>query len=801
MTGQTKEPALPASSWLTYCLVALVASTCMLATAQEIPGWTLVWQDEFDGPNIDTSKWSHEVNGDGGGNNELQYYTARSQNSFIENGNLVIQALEENYLGKDYTSARMRTLNKGDWTYGRFEARMKLPYGQGLWPAFWMLPTDWVYGGWAASGEIDIMENIGSEPSRVHGTLHYGGPWPNNTYSGAPYDLPSGNVYSTFHTYAVEWEPGEFRWYVDGVHYQTQNSWYSTAGSYPAPFNQRFHILLNVAVGGNWPGSPNGSTVFPQRMEVDYVRVYASTNTPPSTSTPYFGTPLDIPGTIEAEDYDIGGQGLAYFDSDTGNNGNQYRGDDVDIEVCTDTGGGYNVGWTANGEWMKYTVDVAPAGDYTIISRVARGTGGSGAFHIEVDGVDVTGSISVQDTGGWQNWINKTTSNVALGSGEQVVQIVIESGEININHLEFVLDQAANTPPEFTTDPINKPNATESSAYSDTIAGSATDADAGDTLTYSKASGPAWLTVASNGALSGTPGDADTGLNSWQVQVTDGNGGTDTATLQITVDDINNDPVFTVDPIIMPNGAEDSGYNGTVAGSATDEDAGDNLTYSRISGPTWMYIASSGDLLGTPRNANVGLNSWTVRVSDGNGGVDTATLEITIDNVNDAPVFTADPINRTNAVADSAYSDTIAGSATDVDAGDTLTYSRVSGPAWLNVATNGVLSGTPGPGDTGVNVFTVKVEDAALASDTATLNVTVESAPVPPPAVSIQLSGSNFEILWPAPSTGYSLYGTTNLLAPVVWSAVTNTPIIQGADWMVVLPIAGAPQFYRLEAP
>ena len=259
--------------------------------------------------------------------------------------------------------------------------------------------------------------------------------------------------------------------------------------------------------------------------------------------------------------------------------------------------------------------------------------------------------------------------------------------------------------PAFTVDPIIKPNATESSAYSDTIAGSATDADAGDILTYSKVSGPNWLSVATNGTLSGTPGDADTGLNSWTVQVSDGNGGTDTATLRITVDNINNDPVFTIDPIIMPNGVEDSGYNGTVAGSATDADAGDNLTYSRVSGPTWMYIASSGDLLGTPRNANVGLNSWTVRVSDGNGGVDTATLEITVE-----------PL-------------------------------------------------------------------------------------LGPPMLSIQPSGSNLEILWPAPSSGYSLYGTTNLLAPVVWSAVTNTPILQGEDWMVVLPIAGAPQFFRLENP
>ncbi|MCU0787219.1 MAG: family 16 glycosylhydrolase [Verrucomicrobia bacterium] len=253
-----------------FCLLLIVgvASYVNRAEAQSLPGWTLVWSDEFDGPNIDLSKWSHEVNGQGGGNNELQYYTARATNSFIENGKLVIQALKESYTGpdgtRDYTSARLRTLNKGDWKYGRFEIRARTPTGRGLWPAIWMLPTDWVYGGWAASGEIDIM--------------------------------PSGNFASTFHTFAIEWETNAFRWYVDGLHYWTETNWYSTAAPYPAPFNQRFHMLLNVAVGGNWPGPPDGSTVFPQRMEVDYVRVYTK-GAPPVFSTNLLANPGFETGT------------------------------------------------------------------------------------------------------------------------------------------------------------------------------------------------------------------------------------------------------------------------------------------------------------------------------------------------------------------------------------------------------------------------------------------------------------------------------------------------------------------------
>lgn len=243
-----------------------------------IDGYNLVWNDEFNGESIDSKKWGHEINADGGGNNELQYYTDRTENSYVKDGKLFIVAIKEDFSGpegnRQYTSARLRTANKGDWKYGRFEIKAKLPYGQGLWPAIWMLPTDWVYGGWAASGEIDIMELLGHEPDRVYGTLHYGGSWPNNTHTGDSYKLSQGSFAGDFHVFRLDWEENEIRWYVDGVLYETQKNWYTSGQEYPAPFDQRFHMLLNVAVGGNWPGSPNLSTPFPQIMEVDYVRVY-----------------------------------------------------------------------------------------------------------------------------------------------------------------------------------------------------------------------------------------------------------------------------------------------------------------------------------------------------------------------------------------------------------------------------------------------------------------------------------------------------------------------------------------------
>lgn len=240
--------------------------------------WTLVWSDEFDGSTLDLGKWSYQI-GDGcdinlcgWGNNELQWYQA--DNVEVADGLLTITARPESVGGRNFTSARIRTIGKGDWTYGRFEIRARLPRGQGIWPAIWMMPTDSAYGGWAASGEIDIMELVGDEPARVHGTLHYGGEFPANQSSGDSYRLDSGIFADGFHVFALEWEEGEIRWYVDGQHYQTQTQWNSSNGPYPAPFDQAFHLIVNIAVGGNWPGPPDLSTPFPQSMDVDWIRVY-----------------------------------------------------------------------------------------------------------------------------------------------------------------------------------------------------------------------------------------------------------------------------------------------------------------------------------------------------------------------------------------------------------------------------------------------------------------------------------------------------------------------------------------------
>jgi beta-glucanase (GH16 family) len=234
----------------------------------------LVWADEFNQNGLpDTTKWSYETGNSGWGNNELEFYTSkRPENARVENGSLIIEARKEEYNGARYTSARMLTKNKGDWKYGRIEVKAKLPKGKGMWPAIWMLPTDWAYGGWPHSGEIDIMENVGYIPDTVYGSVHTGAfNHVQGTQKTKGIQLP--DLSSAFHVYAIDWNENEISFYVDNKRYFAFTN--DKQGSEHWPFDKRFHLLLNIAVGGNWGGKFGvDDSVFPQRMEVDYVRVY-----------------------------------------------------------------------------------------------------------------------------------------------------------------------------------------------------------------------------------------------------------------------------------------------------------------------------------------------------------------------------------------------------------------------------------------------------------------------------------------------------------------------------------------------
>jgi beta-glucanase (GH16 family) len=235
----------------------------------------LVWSDEFDYTGLPAAtKWTCEVGGGGWGNNELQYYTLNdSHNARVEDGILIIEALKESMGGREYTSARLISDGKGDWLYGRFEIRARVPGGKGMWPAIWMLPSDWIYGNWPASGEIDIMEHVGYEPSKIYGTIH------TKAYNGSIGTQKGSSVTGSdwetaFHVYAIEWTADKIDFFIDGTKYFTFNN----QGTWETwPFDKRFHFVLNVAVGGNWGGVQGvDQTIFPKRMEIDYIRVYQS---------------------------------------------------------------------------------------------------------------------------------------------------------------------------------------------------------------------------------------------------------------------------------------------------------------------------------------------------------------------------------------------------------------------------------------------------------------------------------------------------------------------------------------------
>lgn len=295
-------------------LATPTASDCPAAEVPPAPaGWRLAWNDEFDGDTIDLAKWGFDLGNGfynydasqwirGWGNDELQYYTRDPENVFVRDGTLHVVARKESRDGFGYTSARLRTRAKDGTNlfsqrYGRFEFRAKLPLGQGIWPGLWLLPEGSEYGGWAASGEIDVLETKGQEPHRIQGALHFGGRWPANTFSVVEHVLVDSTI-DEFHVYALEWNPGAMHWEVDGKRYGTIDFWWSTGRAdgggglpprgegdlnpWPAPFDRPFQVLVNLAVGGKFLGNPDATTPFPAEMEVDWVRVYERNGPQPS---------------------------------------------------------------------------------------------------------------------------------------------------------------------------------------------------------------------------------------------------------------------------------------------------------------------------------------------------------------------------------------------------------------------------------------------------------------------------------------------------------------------------------------
>jgi hypothetical protein len=360
-----------------------------------------------------------------------------------------------------------------------------------------MLPKNNVYGGWPTSGEIDIMEYRGDRTSQVDGTLHYGNAAPQNKYDGDIHTLPTGTYADDFHVFAVEWEPGIIRWYVDNTLFktetQTPNSLDEPSNNAVAwPWDQDFFIILNLAVGGWYSGNPSTSailagTTFPQSLQVDYVRVYDMT---PTTQIPYLNTVRSIPGKIEAEHYNESCNGFAYYDTDGGNTGGAFRGDFVDIETNTDGGAGYNVGWTAANEWLNYNVNIPSGGKFNVEVRVASQPGGK-SMHIEMDGVNVTGAIAVPATGGWPNYQTITVNNIDLTAGAKLMKVVFDTDGINFNYVNFV---AVELNPTISIDPVSK-------TYGDASFAVNASSTSPGAITYSITSGAAFASITAAGQV------------------------------------------------------------------------------------------------------------------------------------------------------------------------------------------------------------------------------------------------------------------------------------------------------------
>ena len=241
-------------------------------TPATYPGYTLAWSDEFTGNTINTAFWNFETGGNGWGNNELENYTNRSQNSFQSNGQLIIEARKEAYAGNNYTSARMTTQGKKTFTFGRIDIRAKLPVSKGMWPALWMLGSNISSVNWPACGEIDMMELVGSFPGRVSGTAHYADNAGKHDSRGSNISITGEDFSQKFHVFSIVWVKDSIQWLLDDKVYYTMAA--NATGTSNYPFNKDFFFIFNVAVGGDWPGAPDGSTIFPQRMFVDYVRVF-----------------------------------------------------------------------------------------------------------------------------------------------------------------------------------------------------------------------------------------------------------------------------------------------------------------------------------------------------------------------------------------------------------------------------------------------------------------------------------------------------------------------------------------------
>lgn len=492
-TNTTTEP-------FTYDERSLVPESCDFL--DNIDDWQPVWCDEFDVDGLpDSTKWSYDVGGGGWGNGELQYYTDSDlDNASVSDGNLYITALKETIGSNEYSSARLVSKYRGDWLYGRIQIRAKMPSGRGLWSALWMLPTDWRYGSWPDSGEIDIMEYVGYDKDKIFGTIHTGA-YNHNLGTQIGFSKTIPNVEEEFQIYEMVWEPGKIDLYINGEKFAyfgyNPDSNLDVLNSDAWPFDQRFHLIMNIAVGGSWGGSRGvDDSIFPQSMVVDYVRVYQKDYAGMDQEAPTPATNLALQEVtnnsiqikwnhatddISVKQYDVFLNGV--LKGSTTVNGilitNLNPETDYDIDVIAvdfadnlsesatisvstlpvptvldivqaefyttmsgitlqdtlDEGGGKNVGWIDDGDYLTYLLRVVEAGTYRISYRVASESGG-GEIKLFV-GFSSLATTPIDATGGWQVWTDVVSTEFELQAGVYTFMIRANSGGFNLNYFTF----------------------------------------------------------------------------------------------------------------------------------------------------------------------------------------------------------------------------------------------------------------------------------------------------------------------------------------------------------------------------
>ncbi len=518
----SKLAPLTAYNLMVYAcdLAGNLSSATQLTTSTTAPNWALAWSDEFDGTAVDRTKWNFQTGGGGWGNGEAQYYTDGA-NATVANGLLTIEARKENFGGNEFTSTRMNTSGKGDFLYGRVEVKAKLPKTGGTWPAIWTLPTDWAYGNWPNSGEIDIMEHTGNGYGTILGTIH------TQAYNHSIGTAKGGStklddVTNTFHTYIIEWYPDRIDWYVDDNYFFTFNNENKTPAEWP--FDKRMHMLLNVAIGGGLGGTIDKTGVWPQQMTVDYVRIYKfdfgeGDNIAPSNVTNLnavaSGIDIDLTWTastdnkyvdkyyifkndvlidstsgckykvtnlealkeytfaIQAKDFGRNLSGKTTIKATTGDvtsysvpgiiqAENYLYMSGIQTETCTDAGAGTNVSHISVNDWLEYNIDVKSTGKYILTARVAAQSL-KGSFQVLDKDKNVLTTIETPITGAWQTWTSVTSGSFNLNAGKQRLTIKSLAMDYNINWFEISSDN---------TTSVNDVIRSEAKIYPNPVSGS-----------------------------------------------------------------------------------------------------------------------------------------------------------------------------------------------------------------------------------------------------------------------------------------------------------------------------------------